>query len=84
MSPNPVENGAEYQIVCTGFTPDRWVTVGATFGDWVYWVSGLTNAVGSVTLSSTARGVGDILHTAKEQSRLRFLRDRASATLTVI
>lgn len=84
FSPNPATAGSGYTISGTGFSANKWVTVGATFSDgWTYWVSGVTDDSGNIVLTQKAYAAGQVPHVAKEQRNNGSLVEKATATLTV-
>ncbi len=62
----PIAEGARYDVLASGFRPNTWVTVGASY-DTVYWYSGITDSAGRVRLTLDARAAGTIRHEAWEQ-----------------
>lgn len=83
FSPNPATVGTDYTVSGTGFGANKWVTVGATYGEWPYWVSVITDGNGNFIVTHQARSAGQIYHEVKEQRNNGSLVLKATGTLTV-
>lgn len=83
FSPNPATVGSQYTVSGTGFTANKWVTVGATYEAWTYWSSAVADGSGNFIVTHDARSPGQIYHVVKEQRNNGSLVQKATGTLTV-
>jgi hypothetical protein len=75
--------GQQYTVTGSGFSANRWVSVGAHFSDTTWWASGQTDGQGRFSFTLTATSAGQIYHEAKEMGSNGRLRLKTSATFTV-